>query len=553
MLRSFFDTALGKGVGGRKVVALCLGLVAITLAVYIQAGNHTFFILDENDHVTQNVYVESGLTAGSILWAFKSVAAFNWHPITWLSHMTIAEFYGMSPRAHHLANVVIHTISSVVLFLLFLRLTGAVWQCLFVAALFALHPLHVESVAWVAERKDVLSAFFWFLTLYSYSGYVMNNRKPSRYVLTLIFFVLGIMSKSMLVTLPIVMLLMDFWPLDRYRSESLEQRAGFLTGRVAMLVKEKIPFFVCSFVVGLVTIYAQHTGGATKSFDAVPLMFRIQNALVAYVKYGIKTLYPVDLGVLYPMPSSFPLWQVIGSLLVLLFVSAAAVCYGRRYPYLPVGWFWFIVTTLPVIGLIQVGSQSMADRYTYIPIIGLFIIAAWGGADLTRGMRQQKITVALVACLIMIASAALTWRQLGYWRDSISILRHTLQVTSNNYLVNDLLGLTFAKNGDLDAALQEYQTAVRINPGDSKTRTNLGIVLSAKGDLEAAIRELQVALRISPGDAKIRALLGDTLAEKGDLDAAILEYQESLRIRPDNSHVQDRLTRVIDQKRLEKQ
>ena len=527
------------------ITVVCLLLIAVTLVVYYQTGNHTFFILDANDHVTENVHVEGGVTAENIVWAFTSVAAFNWHPVTWLSHMTVAELYGMDPRAHHLANVIIHTVSSVFLLLLFLRLTGMLWQSLFVAALFALHPLHVESVVWVAERKDVLSALFCFLTLYSYTEYVAKNLKPTLYILTLFFFILGLMSKSMLVTLPIIMLLIDYWPLGRYRHEERERYLLQSFRQGLILVKEKTPFFACSLATGIITLYAQHKGGATKSFDLVPFTLRIENALTAYVKYIFKILWPLDLGVLYPIPSSFPFWQVIGSLIFLLSVSAAVLYFGHRFPYLAVGWLWFIITLLPVIGFIQVGSQAMADRYTYIPAIGLYIIAAWGGADLAKVLHCGKRSVALIVGVIIAGSAALTWRQIGYWQDSISILRHTLQVTSNNYLVNDLLGIAYAKKGDLDSALEEYRKAVQINSGDATVRSNLGIVFSAKGDLDSAIREFQAALRIKPNDARIHSLLGDVLFEKGDLNAAIHEYQEVLRISPTDSNAQSNLGVVL--------
>jgi protein O-mannosyl-transferase len=493
---------------------LCLALAAIILVVYLPAGSHTFFILDENDHVTENPYVANGLTGAGIIWAFTSVAAFNWHPVTWLSHMTVAQFYGMDPGAHHLANVLIHTAASVVLFLLFLRVTGARWQSLFVAALFALHPLHVESVAWVAERKDVLSALFGFLTLLCYAQRVTKPSKPGPYSLPLVFFILGLMSKSMLVTLPLIMLLMDFWPLSRYRQDEQAAVKPQRFTRLAQLIGEKIPFFALSLAAGLLAIYAQHKGGATKGLEAVPFALRLENALVAYAKYLFKTLWPVDLGVLYPIPASFALWQVAGSLIVVLSISAAVVRARHNRPYLLVGWFWFLVTLLPVIGLIQVGSQSMADRYTYIPGIGLFIMAAWGVTDLFACLPYRRVVLSLSAGMVIIALAALAHRQLGYWRDSLSILRHTLQVTRGNYLVNDMIGITLAKKGDLDAALLEFQAAVRINPNDPAVRRNLGVILAEKGDPDGAIRQFQAALRIQPGDVRTNELLTAAIEQK---------------------------------------
>jgi tetratricopeptide (TPR) repeat protein len=417
------------------------------------------------------------------------------------------------------------------LFFLF-RVTGSLLKSSFVAALFALHPLHVESVAWVAERKDVLSAFFWFLTLIFYAEYVVK-RKPALYMLSLLSFVLGLMSKPMLVTLPIVMLLMDFWPLDRDQYEKQEQRPHQVLGRVQKFIIEKVPFFFFSFLSAVVTIYAQNKGGAIKSFDVIPIGFRLENALIAYVKYIIKTLWPHDLAVLYPIPIAYPPWQVIGSLILLLLISGATI-WGHRHRYLAVGWFWFLVTLVPVLGLIQVGGQSMADRYSYIPVIGLFIIAAWGVTDLTRNLPHQRVILAILAGAIIIASATLTWQQLGYWQDTISLYRHTLQVTTNNGYINYNLGTALAEKGDMDEAAQEFREALRTYPDFKEAHINLGVALASKGFLDEAIKEYRLALCISPNDADAHKNLRQALASKGDVDAEIHEYQEEIRINPND-------------------
>jgi tetratricopeptide (TPR) repeat protein len=499
-----------------------MALIVIVVVVYMQAGNHEFLNFDDNVYVTSNPHVASGITGENIIWAFTSFDESNWHPITWLSHMTDVQFYGMNPRGHHLTNVAIHAISTVILFLLLFRLTGSRWQSSFVAALFALHPLHVESVAWVAERKDVLCAFFWFFTLFLYSEYAAK-RKPALYILALFSFVLGLMSKPMLVTLPVVMLMMDYWPLGRFRSKDREEGLCQLSGSgppLMALVIEKIPFFACSLLSSVATIIAQHSGGAMKSLDAIPFLLRIENALIAYVKYIGKTFWPHDLAVLYPLPLSFPLWQVICSLLVLLLVSAATVWARHRHPYLVVGWFWFLVSLLPVIGLIQVGGQSMADRYSYIPLIGLFIMAAWGVPDLTRGLKHREGILSLLAGTVIITTAALTWQQLGYWRDNFSLYRHTLQVTAGNYVIHNNLGNAFANKWDLDAAIQEFYEALRINPNYSDAHYNLGMAFAIKGNLDAAIQELREALRINPGNAKALFNLGVALDQKRWQDEA---------------------------------
>ncbi|HXE98651.1 MAG TPA: tetratricopeptide repeat protein [Dongiaceae bacterium] len=508
-----------KGSRMRSIILISITLIVLVAAVYLQAGNHEFLNFDDDVYVTANPHVASGLTGGNIIWAFTAFDRSNWHPVTWLSHMADAQLYGMSPRGHHLTNVVIHAISTVILFLLLFRVTGSRWQSSFVAALFALHPLHVESVAWVAERKDVLSAFFWFLTLLLYSEYA-TRQKRLFYILTLFSFMLGLMSKPMLVTLPLVMLMMDYWPLGRFRNgeggEGLTQPSG--RGSVLMvLVKEKIPFFACSLLSSVATIIAQHSGGAIQRLDEIPFLLRIENALIAYVTYIGKTLWPHDLAILYPIPLSLPPWQAICSLLVLLLVSAVTIRARHRYPYLAAGWFWFLVTLVPVIGIIQVGVQSMADRYSYIPLTGLFIMAAWGVPDLAKGLKQRQGILALLAGAVIIASAALTWQQLGYWRDNISLYRHTLQVTDGNYVIHNNLGSALANKWDLDAAILEFNEALRINPDYSDAHYNLGMAFAMKGSLDAAIRELREALRINPNNAKASYNLGVALDQKRQL------------------------------------
>jgi len=515
----------------RHVVLISATLVAITLAVYMQLGNHEFISYDDPSYVTDNLHVSSGITGENVIWAFTSFDEANWHPVTWLSHMTDVQLYGMNPRGHHLTSLVIHSITSLLLLYLLLRCTGSLWQSSLVAALFALHPLHVESVAWVAERKDVLSAFFWFLTLLLYAEYVAK-RKQVLYVWALFSFVLGLMSKPMIVTLPIVMLLMDFWPLKRYWLENQEQGQRKLLGKVMALINEKIPFFACSLISGVITIYAQHTGGTTLGLDEMPFIARIQNALIVYVTYIIKTFWPHDLAVLYPIQTSFPLWQVIVSLCVLLLISAAAIKLGRRFSYLPMGWFWFIITLLPVIGLLQVGRQSMADRYTYIPVIGLFIMVAWGIPDLIRGLQYRERILALLASVAIVSSITLTLRQLDHWRNSISLYRHTLQVTSNNCIIHNNLGVSFLKENDLDAAIREFMEAIAIQPNYIEARLNLGMAHSNKGNLDAAIKEFKEALAINPVSAEAYFNLGTVLLIKGDLDAAINEFKEALAINP---------------------
>jgi tetratricopeptide (TPR) repeat protein len=520
-------------------VTLLIGIVlcTLTLAVYWQVGNHQFLSFDDNVYVTANPHVANGITGRNIIWALTAVDAGNWHPLTWLSHMTDVQLFGMNPRAHHLTNVVLHTLSALLLSLLLVRLTGERWQSAFVAALFALHPLHVESVAWVAERKDVLSGLFWLLTLFAYAEYA-RSRKLLFYGLSLCCFVLGLMAKPMLVTLPVIMLLLDFWPLARYETKK----------SVVALIQEKIPFFVCSLFSVLITLYAQHKGGAIGTLSEFPFAHRAQNALVAYAAYIGKTLWPHNLAVYYPFPSYIPLWQVIGALFILTVLSVTVLQSRKRHPYLAVGWFWFVITLLPVIGLIQVGDQAMADRYSYIPLIGLGLMAAWGFPDLIQRAPYRKPVAALLAGTLVIASAAVTWQQLGYWQNNISLYRHDLRVTAGNNKMHYNLGLALQTEGDLDGAIQNYQEAIRINPSLADSHNNLGVALQAKGYLDPAIREFQAALRINPNYSNAHINLGAVLQTRGNLDEAILEYQKALLIDPNDTDAHYNLGIVLQAK-----
>ncbi|HZV81408.1 MAG TPA: tetratricopeptide repeat protein [Geobacteraceae bacterium] len=527
----------------RAIVLAGIVLMVITFAVYWQAGSHDFIHLDDNVYVTQNPQMAKGLTLSGIVWALTSVDVMYWHPVTLLSHLLDVQLYGMNPHGHHLTSVIIHVFSTGLLLLLLFRLTGTVWQSSFVAALFALHPLHVESVAWVAERKDVLSAFFWFLTLLLYAAYV-KKRTTTLYLLTFAAFVLGLMSKPMIVTLPVVLLLLDFWPLGRYHLEEQHhgdhQPRGWLS-RLSPLAKEKVPFLACSIFSAVVTIYAQIKMGGMPTVSTLSLGFRLENALVAYLTYISKTLWPHDLAIMYPLLTAIPLWYAVCALVLLLLVSAATIRLGRHHPYLPVGWFWFLITLLPVIGLTQAGVQSTADRFTYIPHIGLFIMVAWGVPALLKKTPAKQWILGLLAGGAILASALVTWQQLGYWQDEVSLYQHALRVTSSNYTMHANLGGVFLDRGDLAGAIREYRSALEINPNYADGHYNLGVALATKGDLAAAIKEFQQALTIKPKYADAHNNLGVALAASGDLAAAIREYQAALAIRPAYSDAHNNL------------
>lgn len=559
----------------RTVLLIALALALITLGVYLPVANHQFLSFDDSTYVTENLHVLNGLSGKNIVWALTSVEASNWHPLTWLSHLADVQFYGVKPGGHHLTNVALHTMSALLLLLLLLRLTGAPWQSAGVAALFALHPLHVESVAWVAERKDVLSALFWFLTLLLYAEYAAK-RRVRLYLFALGAFILGLMAKPMLVTLPVVMLLLDFWPLGRWH---LGEQAAERRHRLMALSYEKIPFLACSLLSALVTIYAQHQGGAVAGLTALPLGFRLNNALIAYVGYIEKTLWPHELAVLYPFPQSIPLWQPLACLVALVLISAAVMRAGRRHPYLAVGWFWFMITLVPVIGIIQVGGQAMADRYTYLPVTGLFIMAAWGIPPLLNGFRRRRLICAVLAVAAISAAGVITRQQLGYWHDDITLYRHTLDITSGNYVMHNNLGIALKDRGDVNGAIREYQQSIRINSSYKLAHNNLGVALDSlglqdeaireyrlallldpdytyaginlgvalinKGYLNDAIRELQSLLQHNPANVEAHYSLGVAFERKGDPEAAIREYRQALRLNPRHGKAQLDLERAL--------
>ncbi|MFZ3207686.1 MAG: tetratricopeptide repeat protein, partial [Geobacteraceae bacterium] len=485
-------------------------LVVVTLTVFAKTANHQFINFDDTGYVTTNPVVKGGLTASGIAWAFTATAMSNWHPLTWLSHMADVQMFGLNPRGHHLTSVVIHALSGLLLFLLLVRITGAPWQSFSVAALFALHPLHVESVAWVAERKDVLSCLFMLLSLHFYAGYV---KKPGYrpYLCSLLAFVAGLMSKPMLVTLPLVMLLLDYWPFNRFARDEAAGETGAPSGGMPLffaLVREKTPFFLFSALSAAITIYGQHEGGAMATLAKIPVVLRITNALIAYVKYIGLMFWPQELAILYPFPRWLSYSQAIAAGVLLLVISVMVVRFRRRYPYLVTGWFWYLVTLLPVIGLIQVGGQSMADRYTYIPLTGLFIACCWLASDLTQGWRWRRAILGTVGGLAISVLTAVTWHQLDYWKDSISICRHTLAVTSDNYLITNNYGIALDERGDHAGAYRLFQETLLIFPGSATAYANLGAICVRWGRFDEAIGYYDKALALAPDHAIARSGLG---------------------------------------------
>jgi protein O-mannosyl-transferase len=533
---------------------VCLALIAVNLIVYASVRHHDFVNFDDDDYVTANPVVLRGLTWHGVAWAFTTEHAVNWHPLTWLSHMLDVQLYGLDAGAHHLTNLLFHIGNTLLLFGLLHRMTGALGRSAFVAGLFAVHPLHVESVAWVAERKDVLSTLFWMLTLWAYIEYVkrpdLRQSSRRRYAAVLLFFALGLMAKQMLVTLPLVLLLLDFWPLGRVgigpnpAGGWAPARDGWATA--GRLVWEKLPLLALAAASSIATFVIHQRGGAVIILSAIPLQLRIENALVSYVVYIGKMLWPAGLAVLYPYPQSLSAWSVAVAFVTLTGISVAVIWAAPRRPYLPVGWFWYLGTLVPVIGLIQVGDQAIADRYTYIPLIGLFIIVAWGAPDLLvrwplRRVVLPKIALPAAACLVILACAITARGQLEYWEDSTTLWTHTLAVTTRNNIAHNNLGATLADQGKTDEAIAHYSEALRIKSDYADAHNNLGVALADQGKLDEAIAHYSEALRIKPGYSDAHSNLGIALADQGNLDEAIAQFTEALRINPDSAKAHNNL------------
>jgi len=517
---------------------ICLFLVVVTLAVYWQVLDNDFVHYDDGVYVTENLRVHKGVTFDNLTWAVTSSLASNWHPLTWISHMIDCQLYGLNPKGHHLTSLLFHVANTLLLLLILVRMTGALWQCSFVAALFALHPLHVESVAWVAERKDVFSTFFMMLTVWAYLLYVKKG-KVRRYMLVVLFFVLGLMSKPMLVTLPFILLMLDFWPLGRlcHIHESCNVVTGQQTNErldIFRLLWEKVPFFALAVVSSIVTFIVQERGGAVKLLELYSIQTRIINAFVAYIEYIMNMIWPVKLAVLYPHPgNSLPLWKGVVAGLVLVLITILVIRKARKIPYLAVGWFWYVVTLIPVIGIVQVGSQAMADRYTYITLIGLFVIIAWGVNDLLSKWPHRKISFGILAAILLSILIVLTWKQVQYWENSITLFKHTLKHTSNNAIIHNNLGVAYNDSGKYKEAIEELKQAIRIVPDDAMAHSNLGVAYNDSGKYKEAIEVCKKSIRINPDYAKAHFNLGVAYGESGMYKEAIEASKKAIKIDPD--------------------
>ncbi|HTL73942.1 MAG TPA: tetratricopeptide repeat protein [bacterium] len=515
---------------------LCLALALVTAALYWPVTSYPFINFDDDDYITGNAVTKAGLTWHGVVWAFNGLHVSNWHPMSWLSHMLDCQLFGMNAGGHHLTNVLFHIANTLLLFAFLRSTTGAIWRSAAVAALFAWHPLHVESVAWISERKDVLSTFFWLLTLMAYARYTKSVASDgvavSRatrhaalfYILALLFCAAALMSKAMAVTLPCTLLLLDVWPLNRIQNEKLKIK------HCGRLLLEKIPFFFLSFAFCMVTFLAQRGAGAV---SPVEWSSRLGNVPVAYARYLSKTFWPEDLAIVYPYVYRWPALAIAGSVLLLLAISALAVMLLRRKPWLAVGWFWFLGTLVPVIGFVQVGAQSMADRYFYIPSIGLFVVLVWGLTELCLLRPNGKLILAMIGGSAMLGFILATSLQVSYWQNSTSLFLHALEVTQNNYVAENALGKEFEKNGQLARARVLYTDAVRIEPRYAVSQYNLGIILIAFGEKAQALEHLAAAARLDPGNADAQFNLGVFFLQNERWTDAAQCFESTLKLRPD--------------------
>jgi tetratricopeptide (TPR) repeat protein len=539
-----------------------LSLALVTLAVYLPVAFHGFSIFDDPDYVTENHVVQKGVTWAGLQWAFATWHASNWHPLTWLSHMLDCEWFGLNAGAHHSVNLLLHAANAVLLFGLLLRLTNALWPCAFAAALFAWHPLHVESVAWISERKDVLSTFFALLALLAYARYAqrvtggkwqvtraetagpastlprVTRHVSLPYGLALFFFALSLMAKPMLVTLPLVMLLLDYWPLQRLNVRG--SRSSFRS-----LLLEKWPFLVLAAASCVITFLAQRQGGMVVSLQEMPLHYRLENVPLAYFRYLLKMLWPAQLAIFYPLPKTISPLAVVSALAALASISAA-VCFGRkRCPYGLVGWLWFLATLVPVIGLVQVGFAAMSDRYTYFPLIGMFIAITFGVRDGATRLQLAPTFITAAAVLILGGCLALTANQLRFWRDDESLFSHAVSVTSDNEPAHLCLGQVYEMQGRNADALAEYRVGLKLNPYRVKTYSNVAHLLAVSGQTNEALAALQTALRLSPRDAASHDSLANLLADSGRTNEALAEFREAVRINPRDAALHDNLGAML--------
>jgi protein O-mannosyl-transferase len=520
------------------IIGVCLFLAVLTWAVFGRTFWHDFINYDDPRYVYENTKIISGLSFSGIAWAFSHIHSMNWHPLTTISHMLDCQLYGLNAGWHHFTNVLLHTLAAILLFLALQQMTGALWRSAFVAAVFAIHPLRVESVAWIAERKDVLSGVCFMLTLLAYVYY---TRAPSlrRYLVVALMFVLGLMSKPMLVTLPLVLLVLDYWPLCRIGAQTSDGRRQLL-----MPVLEKIPLIALSAASSVATFLVQKN--AVGWTEDLPILERINNAVVSYVLYIWQMFWPVDLAVFYPHPENrLPVLEIVSCLLLLICITVTAIALRKQQPFLLTGWLWYLGMLVPVIGLVQVGWQGRADRYTYLPQIGLYIAATWAVTDLTALYRHQRATLSTAAVLVIGALSLCAWVQTSYWRDSETLFRHALAVTTNNDVAENNLGIVFLGQGKVDEAISLLQAAVDLRSDNSPAHENLAKALLQKGQVADALVHYRKLLELQPDNMEVHNIVGTVLVQQSRVQEGVEEWQKVLSVEPDNGNAMSNLAWVF--------
>jgi protein O-mannosyl-transferase len=519
-----------------RIIGICLLLGGLTWLVFAQTLRYSFVNYDDGAYVYRNPDVTRGLTSQGIVWAFTHVVAANWHPLTIISHMLDCRLYGVNPSGHHFTNVLLHTVAVVLLFLMLNQVTGALWRSAFVAAVFAIHPLHVESVAWIAERKDVLSGVFFMLTLASYCWYV---RRPSvgRYIAMSILFAFGLMSKPMLVTLPFVLLLLDYWPLNRIaasakatpRQTEIRDQTSKTRSTITNLLVEKIPILILSAATCVAALLTQSQSQSMARMNILSLPLRIGNAFIVFVTYVCEMIWPRNLAVFYPHPgSSLPLWEIALSVAFLAAISLGALTLRNRCPYLFTGWFWYVGMLIPVIGIVQVGLQAHADRYTYLPQIGIYVALTWAVEDLSRSWRHRRVILSVAGTAVLAALTCCAWIQTFYWRNSESLWRHALAITVDNATAREHLADALLDKGRVDEAIVQARQALSLWPESASALGILGVAYTRQGQPDDALAYLQSALRLDPNLRLLHYNLANVLLQKGDVDEAIAHYEKEL-------------------------
>lgn len=527
--------------GKNKTCAfICLALALVTLGIYWQVHGFDFVNYDDPDYASENPMVIGGLTLKSIAWAFTHFYASNWHPLTWLSHMLDCQIFGVNAGGPHVVNVLLHTANTILLFLLLRRMAG-VWGGAVIAAIFALHPLHVESVAWVAERKDVLSTFFGLLSLLAYGRYADEKKNESAeaktgFVWAVVLFGLSLMCKPMLITLPCLMLLLDFWPLQRVENSGWRT---FINRQFVQLVKEKWPFFALVFAFSVVTLFAQTA--ATVNAETFPVKWRLLNAVDSYFWYLTKTFWPAKLAFFYPLIHTIPVGTFVAAAICLTVITVAVVLTMKRWPFLFVGWAWFLGTLIPVIGLVQVGSQATADRYSYISMVGVLIALVAGAQLIFSRSRARMLVGGIAAAILLVVLATATFFQIGYWRNTVTLCHRALDVTHDNITALNNLAVYYFEHGQLEDAEKLYRVALQIGPATPEVHKNLGALLQKKGDTNGAFAEYQEAVKCNPTDASLQNLLAETFVRRGDNAEALPHFREAARLKPDNAQYQNDL------------